>query len=61
MSLSTSIRNISKAVEIVDTVDLTLPNNPNLQEILFPKSDSALYSTRLQENNSVLFPGESTD
>ena len=54
MSLSASTRNISKAVETVDTTDLN--NNPNLRAILFPKSESALYSTRLQKNNNMLFP-----
>jgi hypothetical protein len=56
MSLSASTRNASKTVETVDALDLALPDNPNLRAILFPKSESALYSTRLQENKSVLFP-----
>ncbi|KAF4630415.1 hypothetical protein G7Y89_g7718 [Cudoniella acicularis] len=56
MSLSASTPNVSKAVETVDAVDLTLPDNPNLRAILFPKSESALYSICLQENKSVLFP-----
>jgi hypothetical protein len=56
MSLSASTGNASKAVETVDAVDLTLPDNPNLRAVLLPKSESALYSTRLQENNSLLFP-----
>jgi hypothetical protein len=56
MSLSASTCNASKVVETVDAVDSTLPDIPNLRAILLPKSESALYSTRLQENKSVLFP-----
>ena len=56
MSLSASTRNASKAVETVDAVDLIFPDNPNLRAVLFPKSESALYSARLQENSSLLFP-----
>lgn len=48
MSLGVSTFNTSKAVETGDAVDLTLPDNPNLRAILFPKSESALYFTRLQ-------------
>ena len=54
MSLSANSRN-ALAVVTVDIVDLTLPDNPNLRVILLPKSESVLYSTRLQENDSVLF------
>jgi hypothetical protein len=56
MPLSASIYNVLGGVENVEAVDLTLPDNPNLRAILLPKSESALYSTRLQKNNSVLFP-----
>lgn len=55
MSLSASTYNVSKAVETVDTIDLTLPDNPNLRVILFPKSELVLYSTYLGENNSMPF------
>ena len=54
MSLSAHTRSALKAVKTVDAVDL----NPNVRAILFPKSDSARYSTHLQENNSVLFVEE---
>jgi hypothetical protein len=54
MSLSAHTRSALKAVKTVDAVDL----NPNVRAILFPKSDSARYSTHLQENNSVLFVKE---
>jgi len=44
------------SAENVDIVDLILPDNPNLRAILFPKSESAHYSTHLQQNDSVLCP-----
>jgi hypothetical protein len=47
MSLRASACNTPKAVETVDAVDLTLPDNPNLQVTLFPISESTLYSTSL--------------
>ena len=55
MSLITSSCNASKAVKTGNVINLTLPDNPNLRAILFPKSKLALYFTRLQENDSVLF------
>jgi hypothetical protein len=46
MSLSANSRNVL-AVETIDVVDLTLPDNPNLRVILLLKSELVLYSTRL--------------
>jgi hypothetical protein len=47
ISLITSSYNILKAVETVNNIDLTLPNNPNLRVILLLKSELVFYSTCL--------------
>jgi hypothetical protein len=52
MPLSAGNRSTSKVVETADTINLI---NPNIRAILFPKSKSALYSTLLQDNDSVFF------
>ncbi|KAH8797829.1 kinase-like domain-containing protein [Xylogone sp. PMI_703] len=56
MSLKTRSRNRSNAIETVDEVDLSCFDQSNLRAILLPKSESALHSIRLEENDRVVFP-----
>jgi hypothetical protein len=56
MSLKARSPNASKAIETVDEVDLSHFDQSNVRAVLLPKSESALYSLRLEENDSVVYP-----
>ena len=54
MSLRARSRIALKAIETVDEVDLSRFDQLSLRAILLPKSESALHSIRLEENDSVV-------
>jgi hypothetical protein len=55
MSLKAENRDASRWIETVDEVDLTQFDQSTIRAILLPDSESAAYSTRLQENDSQVF------
>jgi hypothetical protein len=55
ISTSTNIENASIAIETVDEVDLA-GFDKSIRAIILPKSESAVHSLRLQDNERVIWP-----